>query len=563
MIPKVNGTERRMEGTFTLPHKMIPFCGAKNQMMVLKERLGKPGVSLSAAQMAEEDGKPCPVWKEVSKEADAAIAVRLSREPADTFCGKNSGAYTIEITPKQVIVTAADDEGVANALTTLYWKLREGNGICDCAIIEDEPLYCWRGFQMDVSRHFFVVETVKSMIEQCALRKMNRLHWHISDDQGFRIESVRFPQLNEIGSWRKEMDGSTYGGFYTRAEVQDIVDYAKARGMEIVPEIDMPGHVTAILAAFPELSCSGEETSVSFMAGIFPRILCAGKEKTLQFVYELLNDILELFPFEYVHIGGDEAPKNEWQKCPVCQVRIRAEGLHDEEELQAWFTKKVLEHLQKKGKTGICWNESMKSGRLSPEAVVQYWDEEGEHAGYCREFTEGSRKCIYSFTPAFYFDFIPALAPMRKTYFCEPVLRDGSAIAKENLLGMEAELWSEQIPNRTRLEQMAFPRMFVVAEKTWGGSGSQEDYADFIRRCEEQAMWLGEDGIAHFTVEEADPQGEAQKAAVLADWKPKIDGVRATGMSAYEEIICRLVRRKLDGLMDAEEIDGLIEELRA
>lgn len=555
MIPKVNGIEKGTEGKFVLPEERISFYGEQIYVKVLRERLEKRGVALR--------------WEQVQEEKDAAIVIRLNRACVDLRAenaraenvqiGSSPGAYSLHITPQQIIAAAADEEGIANALTTLYWKLREGNGICGCVFIEDTPVYSWRGFHLDVSRHFFDAETVKSMIEQCALRKMNRLHWHISDDQGFRIESERFPKLNKIGSWRKESDGSTYGGFYTRDEVKEIVAYAKERGLEIVPEIDMPGHVSAMLAAYPQLSCSGEEMCVPVMAGIHPRILCAGKDETLRFVYELLDDMIELFPSVYVHIGGDEAPKSEWQKCPACQARMHSEGLKDEEELQAWFTKKVLEHLQKKGKTGICWNESMKSGTLAPEAVVQYWDEE-EGAGYCRELAKGERKCIYSFTPAFYYDYIPAMAPMRRTFWCEPVLRDGSVIAADNLLGMEAELWSEQIFDRTRLEQMAFPRMFVVAEKTWGRC---EDYEEFLQRCEQETQMLSEDGIAHFTVQEADPQGDAQKAAVLAEWKPKLAAVHMAGASAFEDIICRLVRGRIEGMMSENEVEELMRELKA
>lgn len=546
MIPKINGTEKRAEGNFSMPKEKILFCGTKIYAEVLRERLQKLGIT--------------PVWEEVREEREALLVIRWNKEVPDVCTRKNPGAYSLHITPRQVIAEASDAEGIANALTTFYWKLREGNAVCDCVSIEDEPEYTWRGFHLDVSRHFFDAKTVKSMIEQCALRKMNRLHWHISDDQGFRIESARFPQLNEIGSWRRESDGSTYGGFFTRAEAQEIVSYAKARGIEVVPEIDMPGHVTAILAAFPTLSCSGEESVIPSLFGVYPRILCAGKDETMQFVYDLLDDITELFPYEYVHIGGDEAPKSEWQKCPACQARLSAEGLKDEEELQAWFTKKVLDHLRKKGKTGICWNESMKSGKLDPKAVIQYWDEEGKDGGYCRELAQGKRKCIYSFTPAFYFDYIPALAPMRRTFCCEPVLRDGSVIAPDNLLGMEAELWSEQILDRTRLEQLAFPRMFALAEKTWGGC---KEYDEFLGRCEKEIQRLSEDGIAHFTIEEADPKGETQKAAVIADWKPKITGVRMAGMSRYEDVICEIIRGRLEGMMDAEELEELVRELKA
>lgn len=546
MIPKVNGTKMVTEGHFLLPEEKVLFYGDETYVAVLQKRLESIGLGR--------------IWQQVDEEEKGMAAFCVTLLPAGDGKGKREGAYGLQINPEQAVVTAYDGEGIANGLTTLYWKLREGGGACGCGTLEDAPICVHRGVLMDVSRHFFDVETVKSMIEQCSLRKLNRLHWHLSDDQGYRLESERFPLLNEIGSWRKEKDGSTYGGFYTKEQVRDIISYAKARGMEIIPEIDMPGHVNAILAAYPELSCSGEPLEVQEY-GDRTRILCAGKDETLQFVYDLLDEVIELFPYPWFHIGGDEVLKSEWESCPACQERIHVEGLRDEEELQAWFTRKVLEHLQKRGRTGICWNETMKSGKLDARAVVQYWDEEKD-AGYCTELAKGSRKCIYSFTPAFYLDYIPALVPIRRMRGLSPILRDGLLVAEENLLGMEAALWSEQIETKTRLEQMAFPRLFAVVEKAWNGL---EDYEEFLKRCEMQTKMLDEDGIAHFTMEEADPRGEAQKAAIIAEWKPKLDEIRAAGTAGAEyfaNIIYGLIEKKVDGIMDETLILELMAELR-
>lgn len=548
MIPKMSGEERREEGRFVLPEDEVRIFGAVAYMTVLEDRLTKIGLRRTWSYVQ---------WKE--RETAAICLNMLPKDEQEGKHGEVAGAYMLQITPKQAKVTTHDPEGITNGLTTLYWMLREGGGACDCGTFTDAPACEHRGILLDSSRHFFDVETIKGMIEQCTLRKLNRLHWHLSDDQGYRLESGRFPRLNEIGSWRTEPDASRYGGFYTKAQIRDIVSYAGARGMQIIPEIDVPGHVSAIVAAYPHLSCSGEELEVKNMFGIHERILCAGKDVVLQFVCCLLDEVMELFPYPYFHIGGDEAPKGEWKKCPACQARIRAEGLKDEEALQAWFTKKVLEHLQEKGRTAVCWNECMKSGELDARAVVQYWDEE-EDAGYCKELAEGNRKCIYSYTPAFYFDYEPMLTPMRRMRNLKPVLRDGSQVAARNLLGVEATFWSERIEDRERLEKLAFPRLLAVAEAAWNGL---EDYEEFVKRCEEHVRVLDEDGIRHYSMAEADLEGEAQKEAIIKEWKPMVEKARAAGMGHFVDVLGRLVEKKLEGIMDEAMIQEMLAEFRA
>ncbi|MCL1820294.1 MAG: beta-N-acetylhexosaminidase [Oscillospiraceae bacterium] len=540
MIPAINGTVKRSGGQFHLPKDSLSYHGDFDLLKVFCQRMS--GISgfekLTLTETANEN---------------ACISIM--------FDG-SAGAYRLTIGAELIEITAGDREGAAFALTTLYWKLREGGGSCETGDITDTPSYEHRGFLLDCSRHFFDTDTVKSMIEQCSLRKLNRLHWHLSDDQGYRIESKAFPRLNSIGAYRKQLDGTEYGGFYTQHEIRDIVQFARARGVEIIPEIDMPGHVSAIIAAYPELSCSGEPLDIPVSYGIFSRILCAGKDEVIEFVKTLTDEIAPLFPYHLFHIGGDEAPKDEWEICPRCQERCKREGLKDEEELQAWFTEEVLKHLQKLGKTGVCWNESLKSGKLSESAVIQYWDEEdGDRDGdYCQEAFKGSRKCIYSYTPAFYFDWIPAFVPMMKTFADPPKLRNGGEIKKENLLGFEAALWAEQITDKQTLEKMAFPRMLVLAERAWNGKTS---YEDFLIRCRQELEWLDEDGISHFSVEDADPAGEAQKNAVIAQWKPRIEYGRQSGMTQFEAVIFKVLRIKLTDLYTKEEVEEILKLIGA
>lgn len=538
MIPKAGKEKILSDESFYLSQNILSYYGPMEIFEVLLERLKR---MRGYAQLK---------LKELDLEK-AAVSIVQGEEKTLS----QRGAYHMNITPDHILIFSNTYEGCVNALTTLYWKLREGQGSCSCGYIEDSPAYLHRGFLLDCSRHFFGIDVVKSMIEQCALRKMNRIHWHLSDDQGYRIESLRFPRLNSVGSYRKEADGSLYGGYYTQKEIKEVVQYAGKRGVEIIPEIDIPGHVSVMIAAYPELACRKEAMEVPSMFGIHTRILCAGKDEVLVFVCELLDEVCALFPSKYFHIGGDEAPKEEWKNCPHCQKRRRQEGLANDEELQAWFTGKVLNHLQKCGKIGICWNEALKSDGLDESAVIQYWDEEGAGEDYCRRAFEHGRKCIYSYTPACYLDYIPAMVPLRQVFFSEPKVRCGNRIDESSLLGWEAALWSEQIPDRRQLERMAFPRIFALAEKAWNRN---TEYDDFWKRCEQEVWWLTQDGISHFSMREADPGKEEQKEAIIAKWKPVVDSAVRAGMVRFVDSVCRLLRTKLTGLFTEEEIDTII-----
>ncbi len=539
MIPSVRGSVETGNGSFSFPMRI---SGDPDRLKVFAERM---------------------------RTLDGYQAFRVVPEAETTVCiyarGEiPQGGYVLSVSPGKIVVESSDSEGTANALTTLYVRIREGNGVLQYGRTEDAPRFEHRGFLMDCSRHFFPVETVKKMIEQASLRKMNRLHWHISDDQGYRLESRRFPELNTVSSWRDDpVLGPRYGGYYTFEEVRDIVAYAKDRGMEIIPEIDMPGHVTAILTAHPELSCSGQAADLGGMQyGIFDRILCAGKDETLSFMEELLDEVCGLFPYPMIHIGGDEAPKTEWQKCPHCRKRIRDLGLKDEEALQAWFTNRISDHLLSRGKRPVCWNEALKSEDLDESVVIQYWDEEShseDPSFYCRDRLGKGYRWIYSFAPDFYFDYSPCLCPMRKTAGVTDRLRSGERIPEDKLLGYECTLWSEQILTEDRLTQLAFPRMFAVAELGWSGMA---DYGRFLEECAKETEVLGKAGIACFSVEEADPAGEKQKQAVLAEWGPRVAMMgQIPGAEKFKGVIAGLIRGKLEDCMDEEDVDGLLSEL--
>lgn len=545
MIPEIKNSTTQPEGCFRLPSSVSCFGDHRLLDVFFRRMKGIPQFS----DLIFDSECEC--------ETDSVIVL----QPAELFSASAADeSYTLTITSRQAAIQASSDAGFAFGLTTLFHLLWEGKGICACQIIQDAPLYSYRGFHLDCSRHFFDVDTVLLMIEMASLLKMNRMHWHISDDQGYRLESRAFPLLNKIASWRTEPDGSIHGGFYTMDQVREIVDFAAARGMEIIPEIDLPGHVSAIIAAYPDLSCSEEPLTISFMGGIYPRILCGGKDKTLQFVFRLLDEIVPLFPSVYFHIGGDEAPKEEWKKCPHCQAKIKALGLSGEEELQAHFSSQIAKYLKKLGKKAICWNDALKASSFPEDICIQYWDEEGEDPAYCRRYAASpDRSWIYSFTPAFYFDYIPALTPMRKTYRFEPVLRSGLFLDDSRLLGIECTLWSEQFSTRQELLDLAFPRMFAVAERGWT---QKQDYGEFLLRCRRERDLFLSLGVTIPSVSDADPVGEHQKELILQKWGPLLQRARAAGMENVVPVICGLIRSKTADQFPPQELEELIQQLK-
>lgn len=358
---------------------------------------------------------------------------------------------------------------------------------------EKDPRFSYRGVMLDCCRHFFPIDDIKKLIAQMSILKLNYFHWHLSNDQGFRLESKRFPKLNEVSSWRRLDDGDPwaesgekkagerYGGYYTQSEIKEIVAFAKERGVEVVPEIELPGHTTAILASFPELSCAGTPLEVASTFGIHDRILCAGEENVYQFLFELLDEITPLFPCNYFHIGGDEAPKTEWKKCPKCGAVMQKYGYKNYECLQQHFVNRVIGYLRQKGKTTIVWNESAIEDELDESAVIQYWMEMGGGESYLpKEFNKG-RKFIFSNQCQFYCDYSYAETPLRATLQFEPNVK-GIPVPAENVLGIEAPMWTEWTGAFLDCEKMLYPRLLAVAECGWARKRNTEE---FLSRAKE------------------------------------------------------------------------------
>ena len=406
--------------------------------------------------------------------------------------------YGLRIEETKVTVTASTDRGAVFGLTELFLRLEEGQAaLCQ---IKDGPKYPHRGLSLDCVRHFFPICEVEKILEQMALVKMNTLHFHLSDDQGWRIESRRFPELHRRS-----------GTYYTHEELRHLVAFAKSRGIDVIPEIDLPGHTTAILAAYPELGCTGDRPELATGGGIYNTILCAGNDEVFRFLEELLPEIMELFPDRRFHIGGDEAPKTQWSRCPHCRKRLEELGGTDFEALQTDFTRRLIRILEQQGKTPICWNEALKGG-LSEGLTVQYWTVDGwEHM---RRYIRSGKPWIYSSMYETYLDYPYAMTPMGKLYRLRLPRKPG-------LLGPEAALWTEHISTPEKLHRQLFPRLYALGELGWrGGHGSRRS---FYRRMEALCAMARKQGITPMTRENWDPRGKKRQEEAL-DFFQKMNG---------------------------------------
>lgn len=379
--------------------------------------------------------------------------------------------YELTVGKSGVTLFAASDEGLFRGRQTLLMLTEVYGNEIPCAVIKDEPVFPYRGFMLDCARHFFGIEDIKKLIDAAALMKLNYFHWHLSDDQGFRFISESYPKLYSVGSVRKCSDfggvhePDEYSACFTKDELREIVAYCAQRHITVVPEFDIPGHNVAAIASYPHLSCTGKQLEVERKEGIFPDVLCIGKESTFDFVFSILDEIAEVFPGEYIHIGGDEAPRVRWNACPDCQKRMRDEGLKNGDELQGYFMKRVTDYLRAKGKKPIVWNESLKGNMLSSEDVtVQRWMDREKLSP---AFAANGGKMIESDFYHYYFDYPYGMTPLKKTYCESPLANAVNDTGRLNTIGVECELWTEHIRDFPYLCHMLFPRVCAVAELGW------------------------------------------------------------------------------------------------
>ncbi len=423
--------------------------------------------------------------------------------------------YSIEVSGKKAVVKASALNGFLFAIETLKQLLpveiytgavSEAAFELPCMKILDEPRFGYRGMHLDVSRHFFDVDEVKKYIDIMAIHKLNVLHWHLTDDQGWRLEIKKYPELTTVGAVRKETivghprrsrkyDGTPYGEgcYYTQDQVREVIAYAAAKGIEIIPEIDLPGHMLAALATYPELGCTGGPYEVWTRWGIAREVLCVGKESTMQFLKDVLSEVADLFPSEYVHIGGDECPKVAWETCPHCQAKIKELGLVDTEKysaehyLQTWVMAEMEKFLKdEKGKRTIGWDEILE-GEVGPEAVIMSW--RGVEGG--QEAVRLGHDAIMVPVTHFYFDYLQSrdvekeplgiggFLPVETVYSFEPFTEDMTPEERAHIIGIQANMWTEYIATNEHLEYMLLPRMSALSEVQWCAP-ENKDYERFL-----------------------------------------------------------------------------------
>ncbi|MCB5224727.1 MAG: family 20 glycosylhydrolase [Candidatus Cloacimonadaceae bacterium] len=394
---------------------------------------------------------------------------------------KPDGYYELEVSPGFFALNAESVAGMNYAVRTLMQHLyisssnqtEDRFALLPRISVKDWPTYQWRGMHLDVSRHFYDHNFVKKYLDWMVGLKFNRFHWHLSDDQGWRLESKRFPLLHEKGSWRKESDGSDYGGHYSLRQIKAVLKHASQRGIEVIPEIDIPGHSMSILTAYPELACFPREFEPMNVWGISEDILCAGKDETIDFLKELFTEIAELFPGPYIHIGGDEAPKQRWKECPHCQKRMRDNGLKDEEALQAWLVKTLATHLEKLGKTVIGWDEILDGG-IDSKPIVMAWRGDGIDAA--RMAHDNGNKYILTPYTKLYFDARCHKYDKIGTHQIIPwadvldfSFQEYTFTNPKLLLGAQGNVWTEHLTNVRDLREKINGRMFPLAERLWNG----------------------------------------------------------------------------------------------
>ena len=449
---------------------------------------------------------------EAGTEGKNAIVLALGSEV------ENPESYQLKVTDQGVTITAPTEAGVFYGIQTLRKSLPIALG-ADVALpaveIKDAPRFGYRGAHFDVSRHFFTIDEVKTYIDMLALHNMNRLHWHITDDQGWRLEIKKYPKLTEIGSQRSgtvigrnsgEYDGKPYGGFYTQEQAKEIVAYAAERYITVIPEIDLPGHMQAALAAYPELGCTGGPYEVWRQWGVSEDVLCAGNDQVLKFLEDVYSELIEIFPSEYIHVGGDECPKVRWEKCPKCQARIKALGLKSddkhskEERLQSFVINHIEKFLNDHGRQIIGWDEILEGG-LAPNATVMSW--RGEKGGI--EAAKQKHDVIMTPNTYLYFDYYQAkdvdnepfgiggYLPLERVYSYEPMPASLTPEEQKYIKGVQANLWTEYIATFPHAQYMVLPRWAALCEIQWS-SPEKKNYADFLSRLPQLIKWYDAEG---------------------------------------------------------------------
>jgi hexosaminidase len=503
VIPRLEKCELR-SGAFAIAPSTQIFVVAETRQVPFP-------VEQFVRQLRSATGFPLKVSMNARAPQDHGIVFEYTR---DNELGAEG--YTLDVTRENLHVRANADAGQLYAVQTLFQLLPESvfgvkpapdiRWTIPCLRVQDRPRFPWRGMHLDVSRHFLPKEFIKNLLDLLATHKMNTFHWHLTDDQGWRIEIKKYPRLTQVGAWRADREGihwnlrepqrageqATYGGYYTQAEIREIVQYARQRNITILPEIEMPAHTTAALAAYPQFSCTGGPFLVTTGA-LWPisDIFCAGNDSTFAFLQDVLSEVFDLFPGTYVHIGGDEADKSNWKKCPKCQTRMKQAGLTDENQLQSYFIKRIEKFVLSKNRRLIGWDEILDGG-LAPEATVMSWrGMEGGLAaarqGHDVVMTPGSHCYFNSYQgrPEFEPPAGGGYLTLGKVYSFEPVPDSLTVQQAAHILGGQACLWTEFIADPPQAEYMILPRLAAMAEVLWSPK-DRRDQEHFFSRIESQ-----------------------------------------------------------------------------
>lgn len=495
----------RKTGDFILNEQTVIQVAADNtELQTLSELL--------AQGLYDRTGIRPRVQTASAASASASVPANtiVLRLVADTL---GAEGYRLSVGQRGIAAGAAQGNGLFYAIQTLYQLLPIQSAVTTgirlpAVEIVDKPRFGWRGLMLDVGRYFYSVDYIKKFIDYLAAHKMNVFHWHLVEDHGWRIEIKQYPRLTEVSAWRAStnfqrgpyINRNPHGGYYTHEDIKAVVDYAQSRYVTIVPEIELPGHSLSALRAYPELSCTGGPFELPEQWGIQKDIYCAGKEEVFTFLEGVLSEVVELFPGEIIHIGGDEAPKDRWKACPHCQRRIKEEGLKDEHELQSYFITRIEKFLNSKGKRIIGWDEILEGG-LAPNAAVMSW--RGTKGGI--EAARMHHPVVMTPTTHMYLDYfqgepylepsaIGGHLPLRKVYSFEPIPDELVGKEREFILGVQGNVWGEYIHSPEKADYMTYPRAAAVAEIGWS-LPDKKDWNDFTRRLETQYLRYDQMGI--------------------------------------------------------------------
>ena len=476
----------------------------------------------------------------IIKEFDEITTVNENSIKFQLIEGNNkigSEGYFLSITPKNIKISALTPAGIFYGIQTIRQLLPpeiESNKIINnvewkipCLEVEDFPRLSWRGYMLDEARFFYGKDEIKRLLDLMALFKMNIFHWHLTDDQGWRIKIIKYPKLTEIGSKREESqiggyfsrkkDGIPHSGYYSTEDIQEIVIYAKERFITIIPEIDMPGHTRAALASYPNLSCKGYPFKVSPYWGIHKDVLCIGKEGVFEFAQDVLNEIINLFPSRIIHIGGDEVLKIRWKNCPECQLRIKSEALKHEKDLQVYFTNRIATFLASFNRKIIVWNDIIEDS-LEENAICQCWFPSSMKSSIDKI---KNRNVVMSNYDYAYLDRSYFFISLKKAYNYEPIIKELKEEYQPHILGLEACIWGELIPNIKILEFQTFPRLITFAETGWTPK-YKKNFTSFQKRLDSILQRFDIKRIKYAKNDEAQPKFFKKVSHLFSFWKEKL-----------------------------------------